>query len=55
MAARHGLVVMQQKICHYAAAGGSYLPYDVNTGIVNMVDYCTVQIIKTFNKNKHKM
>ncbi len=33
MAARHGLVVMQQKICHYAAAGGSYLPYDVNIGI----------------------
>ncbi len=23
-AARHGLVVMQQKICHYAAAGGGY-------------------------------
>ncbi len=22
MAAKHGLVVMQQKICHYAAAGG---------------------------------
>ncbi len=43
MAARHGLVVMQQKICHYAAAGGGYLPYDVNIGIVNMVDYyCTV-------------
>ncbi len=41
-AARHGLVVMQQKICHYAAAGGGYLPYDVNIGIVNMVDYCTV-------------
>jgi hypothetical protein len=41
-AARHGLVIMQQKICHYAAAGGSYLPYDVNIGIVNMVDYCTV-------------
>ncbi len=41
-AARHGLVVMQQKISHYAAAGGSYLPYDVNFGIVNMVDYCTV-------------
>ncbi len=39
MAARHGLVVMQQKICHYAAAGSGYLPYDVN--IVNMVDYCT--------------
>ena len=29
MAARHGLVVMQQKICHYAASGGSYLPYDM--------------------------
>ncbi len=29
-AARHGLAVMQQKICHYAAAGGGYLPYDVN-------------------------
>ncbi len=42
MAARQGLVIMQQKICHYAAAGGSYLPYDVNIGIVNMVDYCTV-------------
>ena len=42
MAARHGLVVMQQKICHYAAAGGGYLPYDVNIGIVNMGDYCTV-------------
>ncbi len=42
MAARHGLVVMQQKICHYAAAGGGYLPYDVNIGIVNMVDYCAV-------------
>ncbi len=42
MAARHGLVVMQQKICHYAAAGGGYLPYDVYIGIVNMVDYCTV-------------
>jgi hypothetical protein len=42
MAARHGLVIMQQKICHYAAAGGDYLPYDVNIGIVNMVDYCTV-------------
>jgi hypothetical protein len=42
MAARHGLVVMQQKIYHYAAAGGGYLPYDVNIGIVNMVDYCTV-------------
>jgi hypothetical protein len=42
MAARYGLVVMQQKICHYAAAGGSYLPYDVNIGFVNMVDYCTV-------------
>ncbi len=41
-AARHGLVVMQQKICHYAAAGGGYLPYYVNIGIVNMVDYCTV-------------
>ncbi len=41
-AARHGLVVMQQKICHYAAAGGGYLSYDVNIGIVNMVDYCTV-------------
>jgi hypothetical protein len=41
-AARHGLVVMQQKICHYAAAGSGYLPYDVNIGIVNMVDYCTV-------------
>jgi hypothetical protein len=41
MAARHGLVVMQQNICHYAAAGGSYLPSDVNIGIVNMVDYCT--------------
>ncbi len=34
-AARCGLVVMQQKICHYAAAGGGYLPYDVNIGIVN--------------------
>jgi hypothetical protein len=55
MAARHGLVVMQQKICHYAAAGGVYLPFDVNIGIVNMVDYCTVYIIKTFNKNKRKM
>ncbi len=42
MAARHGLVVTQQKICYYAAAGGDYLPYDVNIGIVNMVDYCTV-------------
>jgi hypothetical protein len=42
MAARHGLVIMQQKICHYAAAGGGYLPYDVNIGTVNMVDYCTV-------------
>jgi hypothetical protein len=42
MAARHGLVVMQQKICHYAAAGSGYLPYDVSIGIVNMVDYCTV-------------
>jgi hypothetical protein len=41
-AARHGLVVMQHIICHYAATGGSYLPYDVNIGIVNMVDYCTV-------------
>ncbi len=41
MAARDGLVIMQQKICHYAAAGGGYLPYDVNIGIVNMVDYCT--------------
>jgi hypothetical protein len=41
-AARHGLVVMQHIICHNAAAGGSYLPYDVNIGIVNMVDYCTV-------------
>ncbi len=41
-AARHGLVVIQQKICHYAAAGGGYLPYDVNIGIVNMADYCTV-------------
>ncbi len=41
-AARHGLVLMQQKICHYAAAGGGYLPYDVNIGIVNMVDHCTV-------------
>ena len=40
--ARHGLVVMQQKICHYAAAGSGYLPYDVNIGIVNMVDYSTV-------------
>ncbi len=39
--ARHGLVVMQQKICHYAAAGGGYLPYDVNIGVVNMVNYCT--------------
>ncbi len=54
-AARHGLVVMKQKICHYAAAGSGYLPYDVNIGIVNMVDYCTVWIIKTFNKNKRKM
>jgi hypothetical protein len=42
MAARHSLVIMQQKICHYAAAGGGYLPYDVNIGIVNMVNYCTV-------------
>jgi hypothetical protein len=42
MAARHGLVVMQQKICHYAAAGGGYLHYDETIGIVNMVDYCTV-------------
>ncbi len=42
MAARHGLVVMQQKICHHAAAGGGYLPYNVNIGIVNMEDYCTV-------------
>ncbi len=42
MAARHGLVVTQQKFCHYAAAGGGYLPYDVNIGIVNMVDYYTV-------------
>jgi hypothetical protein len=41
-AARHGLVVMQHVICHYAAAGGGYLLYDVNIGIVNMVDYCTV-------------
>jgi hypothetical protein len=41
-AARHGLVVVQQKICHYAAAGGGYLPYDVSIGIVNMVDYYTV-------------
>jgi hypothetical protein len=54
MAARHGLVVMQQKICHYAAAGSGYLTYDVNIGIVNMVDYCTVRIIKTFNKIKCK-
>jgi hypothetical protein len=46
---------MQQKICHYAAAGSGYLPYYVNISIVNMVDYCTVLIIKTFNKNKHKM
>jgi hypothetical protein len=42
MAARYGLVVMQQKICHYAAACSGYLPFDVNIGIVNMVDYCTV-------------
>ncbi len=42
MAARHGLVIMQQKICHYAAAGSGYLPYDINIGIVNMVDYYTV-------------
>jgi hypothetical protein len=42
MAARHSLVVMQQKICHYAAAGSSYLPYDVIIGIVSRVDYCTV-------------
>ncbi len=42
MAARHGLIVIQEKIYHYAAAGGGYLPYDVNIGIVNMVDYCTV-------------
>jgi hypothetical protein len=42
MTARHGLVVMQQKNWHYAAAGGGCLPYDVNIGIVNMVDYCTV-------------
>ncbi len=55
MAARHSLIVMQLKICHYAAAGGGYLPYDEHIGIVNMVDYCTVQIIKTFNKNKRKM
>ncbi len=55
LAARHGLVIIQQKICHYAAVGGSYLPYDVNIGIVNMVDYCTFEIIKTFNKNKCKM
>jgi hypothetical protein len=41
-AARHGLVKMQQQICHYAAAGGGCLPYDVSIGIVNMVDYCTV-------------
>ncbi len=34
MAARHGLVVLQQKICHYAATGKGYLPYDVNIGIV---------------------
>jgi hypothetical protein len=53
--ARHSLVIMQQKICHYAAAGSSYLPYDVNIGIVNMVDYCTVLIIKAFNENKRKM
>jgi hypothetical protein len=33
---------MQQKIGHYAAAGGGYLPHDVNIGIVNMVDYCIV-------------
>jgi hypothetical protein len=38
MAARHGLVVMQHIICHYATAGGGYLPYDVNIGIINMVD-----------------
>ncbi len=44
MVERHGLVVMQQKICHYAAAGGGYLPYDVNIGIVNKGDYCTVQL-----------
>jgi hypothetical protein len=42
MAVRQGLVVMQQKICHYAAAGSGYLPYDVNIGIVNMMDYCKV-------------
>ncbi len=42
MAARHGLVIMQHIICHYAAAGGGYLPYDVNIGILNMVYYCTV-------------
>jgi hypothetical protein len=42
MRARHGLAVMQHIICHYASAGGGYLPYDVNIGIVNMVDYCTV-------------
>jgi hypothetical protein len=42
MAARHDLVIMQQKICHYVAAGGGHLPYDVNISIVNMVDYCTV-------------
>ncbi len=42
MAARHGLVIMQHIICHYAAAGSCYLPYDVNIGIVNMVYYCTV-------------
>jgi hypothetical protein len=32
MASRHGLVVMQQKICHYAAAGSGYLSYGVNIG-----------------------
>ncbi len=42
MAARHSLVIMQQKICHYAAAGSDYLPYNVKIGIENMVDYCTV-------------
>ncbi len=49
MAARHGLVIMQHIICHYAAAGGGYLPYDVNIGIVNMADYCTVRDRKKLN------
>jgi hypothetical protein len=39
---QHTTTNMSQKIRNYAAAGGGYLPYDVNIGIVNMVDYCTV-------------